>query len=278
MNFQYYETLQDKSKEYLKLLAERIVPQFTIGELKIYLEDIADKSLTDKKSSIKDFIDIGDDYDTTADLSKLNQAQLEILYKHLISREINDKKAVKWRFYQYLKYIPDIIIENIRINRTNDPEQRIDLIIDLEGDEQIIVLCYDKLDIELYEESIDKLNKFIQANNLNPERVIFAANKSFRNILIDKPINISDKELEPELWIEWIEQGCPFNGEDLLIVNNNNIELAGFNFISTQDLLDYIYEFSEDDQISIYRQPGFFSENPNKFENIELVWKGIMVK
>ena len=278
MNFQYYETLQDKSKEYLKLLAERIVPQFTIGELKIYLEDIADKSLTDKKSSIKGFIDIGDDYDTTADLSKLNQAQLEILYKHLISREINDKKAVKWRFYQYLKYIPDIIIENIRINRTTDPEQRIDLIIDLEGDEQIIVLCYDKLDIELYEESIDKLNKFIQANNLNPERVIFAANKSFRNILIDKPINISDKELEPELWIEWIEQGCPFNGEDLLIVNNNNIELAGFNFISTQDLLDYIYEFSEDDQISIYRQPGFFSENPNKFENIELVWKGIMVK
>ncbi len=278
MNFQYYETLQDKSIEYLKLLAERIVPQFTIGELKIYLEDIADKPSTGKKSSIKDFVDIGDDYETTADLSKLNQAKLEILYKHFISREINDKKAVKWRFYQYLKYIPNIIIENIRINRTADPEQKIDLIIDLEGDKQIIVLCYDKLDIEIYEESIDKLNKFIKANKLKPERVIFATNKSFRNIPIDKTINISDKELELELWIEWIEQGCPFNGEDLLIINTNKIELAGFNFISTKDLLDYIYEFSEDDQIAIYRQQGYFSENPTKFENIELIWKGIMLK
>ena len=278
MNFQYYETLQDKSEENLKLLAERIVPQFTIGELKIYLDDIADKSLTGKKSPIKGFIDIGGDYETTADLSKLNQSQLEIIYKHFISREINDKKTVKWRFYQYLKYIPNIIIENIRINRTTDIEQNIDIVIDLEGDKQIIILCYGKLDIEIYEEGIDKLIEFVQANNLHPERVIFAANKSFRNITIDNSINISDNEIQPELWIEWIEQGCPFNGEDMLIINSNNLELAGFNFISTQDLLDYIYEFSEEDQIAIFRQPGYFSENTNKFENIELIWKGIMVK
>ena len=118
----------------------------------------------------------------------------------------------------------------------------------------------------------------MNTNNLHPERIIIAANKSFRNIPIDKNIKIKDAEIEPELWIEWIEQGCPFNGEDLLILNNNELELAGFNFISLQDLLDYVYEFSEYEQISIFRQQGYFSENPTNFQNVELIWKGIMLK
>lgn len=278
MNFQYYETLQDKSDEKLLFLMKNITPKFSIGELKIFLDDIANKSLTGKSSSIKGFIDIGDDYDTTSDLSKLNNNQLEIFYKYFVSREITDKKAVKWRFYQYLKYIPNIIIQNIRINRSADPEQFIDLIIELEDNKLIIILCYEKLDIENYNNGINKLNEFVKVNKLNPARIVIAANMSFRNIPIDKSIKIDSSEIEPELWIEWIEQGCPFNGEDLLILNNNELELAGFNFISLQDLLDYVYEFSEEEQISIFRQPSYFSENQTKFQNIELIWKGIMLK
>ena len=83
MNFQYYETLQDKSDEKLLFYIKNITPKLTIGELKIFLDDIANKSLSGKSSSIKGFIDIGGDYETTSDLSKLNNSQLEIFYKYL---------------------------------------------------------------------------------------------------------------------------------------------------------------------------------------------------
>ena len=90
-------------------------------------------------------------------------------------------------------------------------------------------------------------------------------------------VSVGNKKKTKQM-IEWIEQGCSFNGEDLLILNNNELEVAGFNFISLQDLLDYVYEFSEYEQISIFRQQGYFSENLTKSQNIELIWKGIMLK
>ncbi|MFX1385378.1 MAG: hypothetical protein ACFFBP_23420, partial [Promethearchaeota archaeon] len=186
--------------------------------------------------------------------------------------------AVKWRFYQFLKYIPDIIIENIKIKCTPEPEPFIDLIIENETGKLTFIICYEMLDLEKYNNGVTKLNDYINANNIIPDRVIFATNKSFRNIPIKELIKINDVTIEPELWVEWIEQNCPFNGEDLIIINNNELELAGFNFISIQDLLNYIYEFSENEQISIFRQPGYFSEIQNNYQNIELIWKGLMVK
>ncbi len=277
MNFQYYETLMDKSEKNLFFLIEKIIPQFTINELKIFFEDVAGKK-DSNSNPIKEFVEIGDDYDTKGNIATLKTEQLELMYKFFISREINNKLVVKWRFYQYLKYIPDFIIENIRINRTSDTEQFIDLIIELEDDKIILVLCYDKLDLDNFNQGIIKLNEFVKAHKINPERVIFAANKSYRNIPIDKSIDIDNTSITPELWIEWLEQKCPFNGDDLIIINNNDLELAGFNFISISDLLDYIYEFSEGDQVSIFRQSGYFSENNKGVQNVELIWKGIMLK
>jgi len=282
MNFQYYETLKEKSEKNLFDLVEKIVPEFTKGELKIYLDDIAKIPIKNQKSSgsnsIKGFVDIGEDYETVADLSILKQDQLESMYKYFISREINDRLAVKWRFYQFLKYIPNLMIENIKINRTADPENAIDLLIEEPEGNIILVLCFDKLDIELYSEGINKLIEFVHSSNIIPNRVIYAVNKTYRNIPIEKSISIDDTSINLELWVEWIDQDSMFNGEDLIIVNNNELELAGFNFISTQDLLDYVYELSEEEQISIYRQPGYFSEIQENVQEIELVWKGIMVK
>ncbi len=278
MNFQYYETLMDKSEKNLFFLIEKIIPQFTINELKIFFEDVAGKK-DSSSNPIKGFVEIGEDYDTIGNVATLKTEQLETMYKFFISREVNNKLVVKWRFYQYLKYIPDFVIENIRINRTSDTEQFIDLIIELEDDKIILVICYDKLDLDNFNEGIIKLNEFVKEHKINPERVIFATNKSYRNIPIDKPIDIDNTAITPELWVEWLEQKCPFNGDDLIIINNNDLELAGFNFISISDLLDYIYEFSEGDQVSIYKQSGYFSENSKGgVQNVELIWKGIMVK
>ena len=51
MNLQFYETIQDKSKEYITYLIENILPKFTTGEFNYFLGDLGDK--TNKKSKTK---------------------------------------------------------------------------------------------------------------------------------------------------------------------------------------------------------------------------------
>ena len=166
------------------------------------------------------------------------------------------------------------------MNKATESESFIDLIIEVDDDQYIFILCFDILDQEKYSKGVKQIEDFSNKHEIIPERIIFAFSKSYRSIPIDSVIRFDDVEIIPELWAEWIEEKCPFNGEDLLIVNNNESEVAGFNFSYNKELLDYLYEFTEGGQISVFRNPGFFSENENN-ENkhqVELIWKGIMVK
>ncbi|MCK4371206.1 MAG: hypothetical protein KAW03_09075, partial [Candidatus Lokiarchaeota archaeon] len=108
--------------------------------------------------------------------------------------------------------------------------------------------------------------------------IIFAIGKSFRNIPIDVPVKIISKELSPELWVEWIEENRTFNNEDLIIVNDSELKLAGFNFTSTDDMLNYVFKHTKGGQISVYRQIDFFTEVNEEEPEVELIWKGIMLK
>ena len=275
MTIQYYDLLQDKSKNRLLYLVEYIAPGFTIGELKIYVDEASKKS---KSSKSKGFINIGDDYDTSADFSKLSEKQLQNLYQTFISREINHKSAVKWRFYQYFKYIRDIIVENIQINSISDADNVVDLIIKIDGGNTIFVLCYDVLDSQKYTQAIEEIKKTAKLLKTIPDRIIFATNKTYRDLPLDDTITIDKKDVIPELWLEINDENTLFNSEDLLIVNNTELSIAGFNFTSMDDMLDYVYEFSEGGQISISRQPDFFSEHSKEEAEKELIWKGIIIK
>jgi len=285
MDFQYFETLLDKSDKSLFYFIEQITPIFTKGELPIFLDDIAGKALKKgtKSSLSTGFIEIGEDIDTVSDLSKLNSGQLKQIYQIFISKELNNKTSVKWRFYQYLKFTRGFIIESVHINRTNKQDEIIDFIIETENNEIIFIVCYTILDLENYMEIIYKVIEFAKKQKIIPDKVIIAPIKTYRNIPITEAFNIQDKSVIPELWVEWVESNKLFNGDDLIIVINNdnnddNLELAGFNFTSTQELLDYIYEYSDGGQISIFKQIGYFSENIQKNEQVELIWKGIMIK
>ena len=108
--------------------------------------------------------------------------------------------------------------------------------------------------------------------------LVCPAGKSFRNIPIDESIKIGNTEIIPELWIEWIEENLSFGREDLLIINNSELKLAGFNFTSSEDLLNYVYQNSKGGQISIFKQSDFFTEASDDNSEIKLVWKGIMMK
>ncbi len=282
MNFQYYESLLDKSKKYVSYLVKEIVPKFTIKELPILLDDINKIPLKTKKGSdslkIKGFIKIGDDYETQASLSNLSLEKLKLMYHVFISRERSDKLAVKWRFYQYLKYIRGFFIKNIYVNRTVANDISIDFIIETSEGKMIFVLCFDVLDLKKYKKAIENINNFLKSEKLTPETAIFATSKTYRDLPFDNPVKINSSEFIPELWVEWIEYNCPFNGEDLIIVNNSDLKIAGFNFINTDDVLNYIYEFSEDGEITVFRQKNFFSEFVNEEPEVELIWKGIMLK
>jgi len=282
MNLQFYEIMDDKSKEYLVYLVEQIQPQLTESELKIFLEDIEAKPLKKTKGSksktSKGYITIGNDVGKIADLSKLNMEQLKILFQIFISKEKNDKLAIKWRFYQYLKYMLDLKIKLIQINQDPRPDRYIDFIIHTGDNQVFLALCNDILDLNIYNKACKEVIDYAKKENLLPDKIIFTTSKSFRNIPLDIPIKIVSKEILPELWVEWIEENRRFKKEDLILVNNSELKLAGFNFNSTEDLLNYVYKYTEGGQISIYRQVEFFTEVSDDDPEVEMIWKGIMLK
>ena len=283
MSFQYYDTLVDKSKENLLNLCEHIEPKLSVNELKYFIEDIKNNQFKPESSPLKSkpyqgYTFIGYDYGTDGDLSKLNLDQLKIIFQTFISKEVNSKIAIKWRFYQNLKYMPDFLMDSIQINTGRSKYKHIDLIVDLHNQGSILICCSEILDSKNYNDIIEDINNFHREINIDIDTVLMAVNKCYRNLPLDEPIKLGKKQVNVELWGQWYEEKCPFNGEDLLIVNNNDLELAGFNFTYTKDLLDYIYEFSEGGQILIFKQRNFFSEGHNFSESLELIWKGIMLK
>lgn len=286
MDFQYYDTLLDKSDRKLNYFIENIIPNFTKGEMTVILDDLAGKP---NKNSIKtsittDFIGIGEDYNTFADISKLSSDQLKQIYKIFISNELNDKIAIKWRFYQYLKFTREFVMDSVYVNRSGNQDDVIDIIIETDNNELIFVVCYTILELENFKEIINNVIEFTNEMNLLPDKIIIATQKTYRNIPINEAVDIQGKSIIPELWLEWVEVNKSFNGDDLIVIsssnNDENIEVAGYNFTSTEDLLDYVYEYSDGGQILVFKQNSFFSESDLRKEQkqVELIWKGLMIK
>ncbi len=286
MNLQFYETMDDKSKEYLLYLIEQILPKFTKSELQIYLDDVESKKTKktkntkskSKTTTSKDYVPIGTDVDKIADLSKLNLEQLKKLFQVFISREENDKKAVKWRFYQNLKYTEDLKVESIKININSSSDRFLDFIIETSENKVLLVSCHDILELSNYKKVLTEITNYAKQENLLPDKVIFATSKSFRNIPFDTPIKVISKEVDPTLMVEFIEENRFFKREDLLIVNDSELKVAGFNFISIDDLLNYVYKHTSGGQISIFKQLDFYTEVNEDDPEVELIWKGIMIK
>ena len=284
MKLKYYETMDDKSKEYLLYLMEQILPHITKSELKLFLTDIESKPREETKKSKskskakKVYVEIGADINQKADLSKLNLEQLKTLFLIFISRELSDKKAVKWRFYQNLKFLSDFNVKSIKFNQNPSPDGDIDFIIETSENEVILASCHDILELNNYNKVITEVTNYAKKENSLPDQVIFATGKSFRNIPLDTPIKIISKEIIPTLMVEWTEEDRHFKREDLLIVNDAELKLAGFNFISTDDLLNYVYKHTNGGQISIFRQLDFYTDVSEDDPEVELIWKGIMIK
>ncbi|MBD3215805.1 MAG: hypothetical protein GF311_24560 [Candidatus Lokiarchaeota archaeon] len=283
MNFQYYKTLMDKSKETLFALIEEIVPNILEPELALFLEEVSLKKLKqENKSPLDDsFIEINFQNENDADISNLKKDQLKKIYEIFISKEKNDKNAIKWRFFKFLKTQKDIPIRSVHVRADTKKDDFIDYILETKDNQYIFTNCNYILDKEYYFNAGEKLAKFSKEIEQIPNKVIFSTYKTYRDIPIDDKFVIRGKDIEQELWVEWNELEKPFNGEDLLIILVNNekeMEVAGFNFSSIQNLLDYIYKYSNGGQIAIYKQQGFFSESYDGKSQIELIWKGIMLK
>lgn len=285
MNFQYYETLLDKSEKNLFSLVEKIVPAPLQEELGIFLKSFKlENAQDDQKSPFNgDYIKLSKLNENYADLSKLNSKQLKTMYETFISREKNDKIAVKWRFFQFLRFQRDFQVNALHIKKETQEDDAVDLILESNENEFIFINCSYILEKEYYTNLLEKLLGFSKQTDATPKQILFSCHKTYRDIPIHEEITSEDVDFdgEKEIWVEWTELEKPFNGEDLLIVLSNDekdLEIAGFNFSSVQNLLDYVYKFSNGGQISIYRQPGFFSKKNQDKSQIELIWKGIMLK
>ncbi len=275
MDVQYLNLLQDKSKKRLLYLIEFISPKFSKTDLPMILAGIGGKK--DSKAK-KGLIAIGKDSGAAADLSKLSLDDLKLMYQVFISREINNKIAVKWRLYQYLKYSRSIEVNTIKLNNFGGSKQVVDLIVETKDKKTIFFVCHDILELKLYKKALVEISKFAKEKKITPDLVIFATNKTYRNIPFDQPFKIEKKEIPIKLWVEIIDDNSPFNGVDMLVIDNTELNLAGFNFTNMEDILDYIYNNSEGGQVSIVKQPGFFSEYKTDESEKQLIWKGIMLK
>jgi hypothetical protein len=262
---------------------KQLVPKFNKEEISIIIDDIEGKS---KKSSSKTsdlmekFILFENFAGEPTDYSNLSSDELEKLYKIFVSKEISDKKAVKWRFFKNLKYIRDLNIQKLHINRDKDQEEKdLDFIIETESDKILFVVCYDVLEIDEYLEIINNITDIYQEKEISPDEIIIATNRSYRNIPIKEKVTLGEVSIEPQLWVEWVDLDKPFNEDDLLIVRSNKeLNLAGFNFSNIEDLLDYVYSYTEGGQISVYKQIGYFAESVEEEQQVQLIWKGIMIK
>jgi hypothetical protein len=285
MNFQYYENLWDKSEKNLFSLVENIVPAPKEEELVLFLDSKNITSLKKKKKSSfhPDYIEITDIENNEGDLSQLNSDALQEMYQTFISKEKNDKKAVKWRFFNFLRFQKTLKINTIHIKTTTEKEDPVDLIVETPAKEIILINCSYILEKEYYKSLIDDIIDFSKKIDTKPDKIIFSAHKTYRDIPYQEKIKIGSIEykIEKEIWVEWTELDKPFNGEDLLLVLSNNkkdLEVAGFNFTNIKDLLDYVYNYSRGGQISIFKQAGFFSKKSQDNTQIEPIWKGIMLK
>ncbi|MBD3194735.1 MAG: hypothetical protein GF317_06755 [Candidatus Lokiarchaeota archaeon] len=273
MNLQFYDTLTNKSSEHIKYYIENIKPKFSENILNLVLND-----LKAKKRKKDDLIDTRFDQSSEADLSKLEDGDLELLYKVFVSRELNTKVALKWRLYQYLKFCKDINIDEIHMNLKDTKKFSVDFIIETVEQETILITCVDILENDDFEEIIKNFSNFSKSSKILPHRIIIATHKTYRDIPINEKVTIQNNSVLPELWVEWYNLERPFNGEDLIILNDNELNIAAYNFTSIKDILDYIYKYTEGGQIALYRQIGYFSETDKKIDEVEMIWKGIMIK
>jgi hypothetical protein len=148
----------------------------------------------------------------------------------------------------------------------------------MEDGELTYVVCYDILDLNNFNSGVQAIKKFSKKTGKVPNQIIYAAYKTYRNIPLEKDLVINDIDITPEIWVEWNDEERPFNGEDLLLVGSSELKIAGFNFTSIDDLLDYTYEYSDGGQISIFAQQNYLSEISGEEQEVELIWKGIMLK
>ncbi|MGV9206075.1 MAG: hypothetical protein ACOC44_18870 [Promethearchaeia archaeon] len=211
------------------------------------------------------------------DISDLNSKQMEKLYKIFVSKEINDKIAVKWRFYQYLKYSRDLEVKSILINY--DIKNEIDFIVKASKGRMYFISCQSTIKSKDYQNLLEKMLEFSENEDLVPDKFILATNKTYRTIDLKDTLEIGEKNVDTEVWVEWFDVDKKFNGDDLLIINDKDyMTVAGFNFTQMKDFLDYVYTFTRGGQMSLYRQPGFFSEQDHSKNKLILIWKGIMIK
>ena len=171
-----------------------------------------------------------------------------------------------------------ISVELIKVNQDPSPDGNIDFIIETSENEVILASCHDILELNNYNKVVTKVINYAKKENLLPDQIIFATGKSIRNIPLDTPIKIISKEVIPTLMVEFTEENRQFKREDLLIVNDSELKLAGFNFFNTDDLLNYIFKHSKGGQISIFKQLDFYTEVSEDDPEVELIWKGIMIK
>ncbi|HME55387.1 MAG TPA: hypothetical protein VKM55_24475 [Candidatus Lokiarchaeia archaeon] len=280
MKFKQFDMLADKSGSFLGNLIEHIEPALTNNEIGLITNDLSSTPAIPKTGvkpcKINGFVelDIATD-DNNMHYDAIKSKDQEILFKVLVSKEDRRNLAVKWRFYQYLKISRDFSVQSILMHSTDRIDDDVQFILISNDETVIFVLCFDALDDSRYDASHERIQAIVEKGMI-PDRILFVTGWSYRSISLEKPIITENKSIFPELWVEWNDDEPVFDGDDLLVVNDDEMFVAGYNFTNMDEVLEYVYNRMPNGRTLLYKEQGYFSgiENPQK----EMIWKGIIIK
>ncbi len=218
------------------------------------------------------------------DITALDNSVKKLLYEVFVSRSLPSKFALKCRLNRGLSYFKTWADFKVKDIGMKIGDITIDIVLENSTDKSLLWVFFievmeEKFLKELRQKCMDSKKGTI--TNV-PNKILIISSLSYRDISIDEPISLRSKEgakfdeIPIELWIEEKNPNRPFRDEDLLLIDD--IELAGFNFSSLDDLLDAIKQLRGKGQYQVFKVPNYFSKKTRVGSPMEkeLIWKGIL--
>ncbi len=279
MNFQHFDSLENKNSENMGNLIKNIVPGLVVEEIKLItsetIKDSPPASTGIKQGSVDGFVLLNiPPAKSKINFDLLQATEQEAIYKTFISKESTSIAAIKWRFYQYLKICQDFELESIQMNMAGPVDNDVHFILKTKSGEVIFVLFYSILDQRNYEPGVEKAKAL--GEKILPDRVIFAAFKSHRTVPIEMSLKFGRRTIKPELWLEWYDDVPAFDADDAILINEDPGLINGYNFTNMNELLEYVYKIVPTGRVMVFRKEGILSGYQDAEK--ELIWKGLIIK
>ncbi|MHA1729002.1 MAG: hypothetical protein ACTSWY_09745 [Promethearchaeota archaeon] len=239
-------------------MLEKIYPPLTKEKVNALLQDYLG---IDNSEPIEDF-----------SLEELSIEKKEILEKVYVTKEMNNRTAIKARFLQYMEYSSHFFEYNIIKTFNHTDEDKISIILRHKNlYKNIGIIFISIMNKKALNQIIKNLNaeKIIDKNGKNVQisGLFLVCNKLERTFAKNlEYIELESHRIDLSFFIEFLDTNRPFENDDFLIIDD--LKLNGFNFGALDDVLSVIKKVKGKGKYIVWKE-----DHSGKRKNI---WEGII--